>query len=99
MRPSVRMTRINSCIAKRLHVDLHGQKFISKNGSYRNTNNNFITARKQSLGQGNVFTPVCLFTGGWLPSIHHRSHCHGGLHSGGLHRGGQHPRDTSGNGQ
>ena len=23
-----------------------------------------FTARKRSLGQGNVFTPVCLFTGG-----------------------------------
>ena len=37
-----------------------------------------ITARKQSLGQGNVFTGVCLFTWrGWLPSMHNRSHDHG----------------------
>ena len=42
------------------------------------TNNNriLVTSRKQSLGQGNVFTDVCLSTGGggsWLPSMHHRS--------------------------
>ena len=28
---------------------------------------NIITARKQSLGQGNVFTPVFLFTGALHP--------------------------------
>ena len=28
------------------------------------------------LWEGNVFTPVCVFTGegGWLPSMHQRSH-------------------------
>ena len=34
------------------------------------------------LGQGNVFTRVChsVHRGGWLPSMHHRSHDqHGGL--------------------
>ena len=32
---------------------------------------------------------VILFTGGgWLPSIHHRSHDHGVVHPGGLHPGG-----------
>ena len=37
-----------------------------------------ITARKRSLGQGNVFTPTCLSTrGGWLPSMHHRTHDQG----------------------
>ena len=52
-----------------------------------------ITARKQSLGQGNVFTPVILFTGGegWLPSMHHRPHDQGvGVciqGEGGLHPG------------
>ena len=34
----------------------------------------FSTARKRSLGQGNVFTGVCLSTGSWLPSMHHRLH-------------------------
>ena len=35
-----------------------------------------VTARIRSLGWGNVFTGVCLSTGGrgWLPSMHHRSH-------------------------
>ena len=36
-----------------------------------------FTARKRSLGQGNVFTPVCHsvhIEGGLLPSMHHRSH-------------------------
>ena len=36
-----------------------------------------VTARKRSLGQGNVFTGVCLSTGGWLPSMRHRSHSQG----------------------
>ena len=39
---------------------------------------NVITAHKRSLGQGNVFTPVCHSVHGgrrgWLPSMHHRSH-------------------------
>ena len=49
-----------------------------------------VTARKRSLGQGNVFTGLCHSFcpwgggGGWLPSIHHRSHDQGGLHLGGL---------------
>ena len=38
----------------------------------------FITARKRSLGQGNIFTSMCHsfcpHVGGWLPSMHHRSH-------------------------
>ena len=39
------------------------------------TNAYIFTARKRSLGQGNVLTVVCLSTGGgWLPSMHHRSH-------------------------
>ena len=43
------------------------------------TSVNFITARKRSLGQGNVFTPVyhSVHRGGWLPSMHHRSHDRG----------------------
>ena len=43
------------------------------------TSANFITARKRSLGQGNVFTPVyhSVHRGGWLPSMHHRSHDRG----------------------
>ena len=53
-----------------------------------------FTARKRSLGQGNVVTGVCLSTeeGGWLPSMHHRSHDQGeeGLHPGGV---GLHPED------
>ena len=64
-----------------------------------------VTARKWRLGQGNVFTGVCLSTeGGWLHSMHHRSHDQGGgsasrgvgLH-GGLRPGGWAnplPRDT-----
>ena len=54
-----------------------------------------FTTRKRSLGQGNVFTPVCHSVhggrGGWLPSMNHRSHHQGsGLHSGEgvLHPGG-----------
>ena len=41
---------------------------------------NIITARKRSLEQGNVFTPVCHSVhkgGGWLPSMHYRSHDQG----------------------
>ena len=30
-----------------------------------------ITARKRSLGQGNIFTPIILFTGGGLPQCMH----------------------------
>ena len=43
-----------------------------------------ITARKRSLGQGNVFTPVChsVHGGGGrrglCPNMHHRSHDSGG---------------------
>ena len=56
----------------------------------------FITARKRSFGQGNVFTPVCLFTGG---SASEGPCLQGGLHPGGLGRpppqtrkaGGMHP--------
>ena len=45
----------------------------------------FITARKRSLGQGNVFTPLChsVHRGDLCPSIHHRSHDQGGLCPGG----------------
>ena len=44
-----------------------------------------FTARKRSLGKGDVLTGVChsfLFTGegDWLPNMHHRSHDWGGLH-------------------
>ena len=47
-----------------------------------------ITAAKQSLEQGNIFTGVFLSTRGWLASMHHRSHDQGGLHlRGGRHRG------------
>ena len=64
-----------------------------------------ITAHKRSLGQGNVFTPVCHSVhrgkGDWLPSMHHMTRgvciqgvsCIGGLHPGsweGLHLGGLH---------
>ena len=46
----------------------------------------FITARKQNLGQGNVFTPLChsVQQGGLSPSMHHRSHEWGSLSRGGL---------------
>ena len=60
---------------------------------------NLITARKRSLGQGNVFTPVCQFTRGenWLPSMHHRSEADippPDRHpSGGRHPPGRHPLD------
>ena len=37
------------------------------------TGTSVSTARKRSLGQGNVFTGVCLSTGGLCPSMHHRS--------------------------
>ena len=46
-----------------------------------------ITARKRSLGQGNVFTPVCHSVhncGGWLPTMHHRSHDRGSAFGGTL---------------
>ena len=43
--------------------------------------NVIITARKGSLGQGNVFTPVChsLHGEGGVNSMHHRSHDHWGF--------------------
>ena len=62
-----------------------------------------ITARKQSLGQRNIFTGMCHFFsrgggGSWLPSMHLRSHDQGGLSpmGGGLHAGGwaDPPQDT-----
>ena len=61
-----------------------------------------IGSHKRSLGQGNVFTPVChcLHMRNWLPSMHHKSHDQGGLPSGGLHLGiGQTPSSTMGYGQ
>ena len=55
-----------------------------------------FTARKRSLGQGNVFTPVChSVRGGWLPSMHHWSHDRGSA-SGGVE---QIPPQTTGYGQ
>ena len=44
-----------------------------------------ITARKRSLGQGNVFTRVChsVHREGLASQRHHRSHDQGGLHLGG----------------
>ena len=48
----------------------------------------FITARKRSLGKGNVFTGVSLSTEGWLPSTHYRSHDWGVCIQGGMHPGG-----------
>ena len=52
-----------------------------------------FTSRKRSLGQGNIFTGVCLSTGGGgrLPSMHHRLHDQRGLHPGILHPGILHP--------
>ena len=54
-----------------------------------------ITARKRSLGQGNVFRGVCLSMGVggvWLPSMHHRLHDQQFLPPGGsASRGGLHP--------
>ena len=51
-----------------------------------------VIGRKRSLGQGNVFTHVCHSVhgrGDWLPSMHHRSHDHLGVHlEGGLPTGG-----------
>ena len=46
--------------------------------------NEHLTARKRSLGQGNVFKPVChsVHMGCSLLSMHHRSHDQGGLHLG-----------------
>ena len=57
----------------------------------------FITTRKRSLGQGNVFTGAChsfcpRWGGGWLPSMHHSSHDQGVCIQRGLHLGGLHPR-------
>ena len=45
----------------------------------------FITARKQNLGQGNVFTPLChsVQQGDLSLSMHHRSHEWGSLSRGG----------------
>ena len=54
----------------------------------------FITARK-NLGQGNIFTSMSFLLstgdGGWLPSMHHRSHDQGGLPPGALRPGGVDP--------
>ena len=63
-----------------------------------------FTAHKWSLGQGNVSTPVCMFTGGLtsqhasqvtLPGVSaSRGVCiQGILHQGGLHPEGLHPGD------
>ena len=57
-----------------------------------------ITAHKRSLGQGNVFTPVCHSVQGargWLTSAHHRSLDRGG---GVLHPRGSASRDLGGRG-
>ena len=47
-----------------------------------------ITARKRNLGQGNCFYTCVSFCppggGGWLPSMHHKSHYQVGLHPGSL---------------
>ena len=70
-------------------------------------NTQFITARKRSLGQGNMFTGVCLSTGGCLVPVGgvwsrvgawSRGACSGGcLHLGGVPaRGGSGPRGVSG---
>ena len=40
-------------------------------------NKSIFTASKRSLRHGNIFTGVCLSIGGWLPSMHHRSHDQG----------------------
>ena len=57
------------------------------------------TARKRSLGQGNVFTGVCLSTGGLCPSMHQRSLdqgvCPGGLCTGVSVQGGLCPGGIS----
>ena len=42
----------------------------------------FMPACRRSLQQGNIFTGVHL-SREVLPSMHHRSHDHGGLHPGG----------------
>ena len=51
-----------------------------------------FTARKRSLGQGNIFTSIYHSVGGeggvGFPEKHHRSHYWVGLHPGGLHLGG-----------
>ena len=57
-------------------------------------NEMIFTTRKQSLGQGNVFTPVChsVHREGWFPRMHHRSHDQGDLHPEGVCiQGGLHP--------
>ena len=49
-----------------------------------------FTDRKRSLGQGDVFTPVChsVHGEGWLPNMHHWSHDWGVCIQGALHLGG-----------
>ena len=60
----------------RAPTELHSMSYPLADCSLRNLFKKsyiLITVRKRSLGQGNVFTGVCLSMGGWLPSIHHRS--------------------------
>ena len=49
-----------------------------------------ITARKRSLGQGNVFTPACHSVQGKV-CIRRVLHAGGSTFRGGLHPGGLHP--------
>ena len=48
--------------------------------SFNHLGQPIVTACKRSLGQGNVFTPVChSVQGGFCQSMHHRSHDRGSL--------------------
>ena len=56
------------------------KRLIGESESHLNGCSRLFTARKRSLEQGNVFTPVChsVHRGrGWLPSMHHRLHDRG----------------------
>ena len=73
----------------------HGLGWVQHEGLHIRFNVSYesvFTARKRSVGQGNVFAPVCHSVGGgcgvWLPSMHHRPHDRGFCIQGELHPGG-----------
>ena len=79
LRPKVSDVAKYSCISETSYLWL---RFLVFNAQIcilthsRDTFSLIVSARKRNLGQGNVFIGVCLPTkeGGWLPSMHHRSH-------------------------
>ena len=83
------------------------EKWNNKNGTtisdqYVQVFESLITARKRSLGQGKVFTPVCLFTGRiciqGVSASGGNLHPEGSASRGCLHPGSPHPRGSASRG-